>query len=69
MESDTLLSFVLLLAGDVETNPGPRVEKVLKFCHWNLSSICARGNINIPLIEAYKSAHHFDVIERDSTER
>ena len=62
-----LLSFLLLLAGDIETNPGPRVENFLKFFHWNLNSICARGSIKIPLIEAYNAVHHFDVIAISET--
>ena len=61
------LHFLLLLAGDIETNPGPRVENFFKFFHWNLNSICARGNIKIPLIEAYNSVHHFDVIAISET--
>ena len=52
----------MLLAGDIETNPGPATASCLKFCHWNLNSICARGGIKTSLIEAYNSIHHFDVI-------
>lgn len=53
---------IMLLAGDIETNPGPATASCLKFCHWNLNSICARGGIKTSLIEAYNSVHHFDVI-------
>ena len=53
---------IMLLAGDIETQPGPSVTSCLKFCHWNLNSICARGGIKTSLIEAYNSIHHFDVI-------
>ena len=52
---------LLLLCGDIETNPGPQSNCCLKFFHWNLNSICARGSIKIPLIEAYNSIHHFDL--------
>ena len=34
-------SILLLIAGDVEINPGP-VSQTFKFCHWNLNIICAR---------------------------
>lgn len=54
--------FLLLFAGDIETNPGPHTDNCLKFFHWNLNSICARDNIKISLIEAYNSIHRFDVI-------
>ena len=56
------IKLIMLLAGDIETNPGPATTNCLKFCHWNLNSICARGGIKTSLIEAYNSAHHFDVI-------
>ena len=52
----------MLLAGDNETNPDPATASCLKFCHWNLNSICARGGIKTSLIEAYNSIHNFDVI-------
>ncbi len=54
--------FLLLLSGDIETNPGPQINKCLKFFHWNLNSICARGNVKIPLIEAYDSIYKNDII-------
>ena len=53
---------ILLCADDVELNPGPISRNLFSFFHWNLNSICARGNIKIPLIEAYNSVHHFDVL-------
>ena len=56
------LNFLLLLSGDIHLDPGPQTESQFKFFHWNLNSICARGAIEIPLIEAYNSVHHFDVI-------
>ena len=56
------LNFLLLLSGDIETNPGPHTDNCLKFFHWYLNSICARDNIKISLIEAYNSIHRFDVI-------
>ena len=50
-----LLDTRLLLSGDVELNPGPLSNTCLKFFYWNLNSICARGSVKIPLIEAYDS--------------
>ena len=61
------LDILLLLGGDIETNPGPQTEKSLKFFHWNLNSICARGAVKIPLIEAYDSVHKFDLIAISET--
>ena len=56
------LNFLLLLAGDIETNPGPHTDNCLKFFHWNLYSLCARDNIKISLIEAYNSIHRFALL-------
>ena len=53
---------LLLCAGDVELNPGPISRNLFSFFHWNLNSICARENVQIPLIEAYNSVHRFDVL-------
>ena len=61
------MHILLLISGDVESNPGPQKQNCLKFFHWNLNSICARGRIKIPLIEAYNSVHKFDVIGLSET--
>ena len=53
---------LLLCVGDVELNPGPISRNLFSFFHWNQNSICARGNVKIPLIEGYNSVHHFDVL-------
>ena len=58
---------LLLLSGDIETNPGPEQTKILNFCHWNLNSICARNQIKLSLLEAYNSIHHLDVIALSET--
>ena len=58
---------LLLLAGEIETNPGPQTENFLKFVHWNLNSICARECVKIPLMEVYNSVHHFDIMVLSET--
>ena len=55
------LDILLLLAGDIELNPGPQTENCLRFFHWNLNGICARNGVKIPLIEAYNSLYKYDV--------
>ena len=52
----------LLLCGDIHPNPGPEINKCLKFFHWNLNSICARDRIKIPLIETYDALYKYDII-------
>ena len=56
------LQALLMLAVDIESNPGPQIDNCLKFFHWNLNSICARNKVKISIIEGYNSLHRFDVI-------
>ena len=58
---------LLLLCGDIHTNPGPRDNRSLKFFHWNLNSLSARGRIKIPLIETYDSLYKYDIITISGT--
>ena len=55
---------ILLLSGDIETNPGPVSSnlELLSICHWNLNSIAAENFVKLPLLEAYVTANKFDII-------
>ena len=55
-------NLLLILSGDIHTNPGPSTRKDLKFCHWNLNSLCARDGVKKQLIEVYDAIHKYDVI-------
>ena len=33
------ISYLLLISGDIEQNPGPKSTKNLSICHWNIGSI------------------------------
>ena len=59
---DNIAKIQLLMAGDIHPHPG-QVNIGLKFCHWNLNDINARDKIKIPLIEAYNSIFHHDIIQ------
>ena len=52
-------SRMILLCGDVETNPGP---DTLSFCCWNLNSITAYDFLRVSLIEAYNSICNHDLM-------
>ena len=56
--------FLILLSGDIETNPGPKPVSGQSFsiCHWNLNSISAHNYIKISLLTAYVLVHNFDII-------
>ena len=47
---------------DIHPNPGRRDTRSLKFFPWNLNILSARGQIKIPLIEAYDSLYKYDII-------
>ena len=55
---DTIFSKILLvISGDIETNPGPRKSSPIKFCHRNLNSLAVHDFIKVPLIEAFISKY------------
>ena len=55
---------VILMSGDIHTNPGPTNfnNEFFMFCHWNLNSIPAHNYIRISQLEAYTAQHNLDVI-------
>ena len=67
----TLLNFfhylfyqiLLLLCGDVETNPGPNKKyKPFTCCHWNVNSLTAHNMVKLPSITAYNTIHKHNFI-------
>ena len=53
---------LILLAGDIESNPGPREkENILSICHWNLNSVWVDNFSKIAQITAFLSVHKFDI--------
>ena len=67
----TLLNFfhslfyqiLLLLNGDVETNPGPNKKyKPFICCHWNVNSLTAHNMVKLSSIGAYNTIHKHNFI-------
>ena len=61
----TIASLVISLSGDIEINPGPKLNALNRFfaiCHWNLNSISAHMFTKVSLLSAYISVHKFDII-------
>ena len=49
---------LLLLHGDVETNPGPNKKyKPFTCCHWNVNSLTAHNMVKLSSIAAYNTTH------------
>ena len=50
---------IIMLCGDVESNPGP---DTFNFCCWNLNSITSYDFLRLSLLEAYNSIYKYDLI-------
>ena len=57
----TLVVRLLIMAGDIELNPGPNMCGKLSFGVWNLNSLLARDGSKIHLIESLQSCSEFDI--------
>ena len=57
-----LITQVLLISGDTETNPGLKNSSATKFCHWNLNGLAAHDFVKVPLIEVFITTHNFDIV-------
>ena len=55
---------VLMLCGDINSNPDPRFNSGQSFsiCHWNLNSIAVHNFYKIYLLKAYNAIHTYDII-------
>ena len=54
---------LLLLHGDIETNPGPNKNyKSFTCCHWNVNSLTAHHMLKLSSIAAYNSVHKYNFI-------
>ena len=54
---------MLILSGDDEMNPGPKLisKESFSICHWNLNSITAHNYTKILLLKAYIAVYKFDI--------
>ena len=55
---------LLMLWGDIESNPGlrPNPGQSFSICHWNLNSIAAHNFSKIYLLRVYNAIHNYDII-------
>ena len=59
------IMLILLIYGDIESNPGPRRRDScysFSICYWNLNSMTAHNFEKINLLETYNTIQKFDVI-------
>ena len=57
-------SSLILLSGDIKTDPGPNPSsgQCFSICHWNVNSITAYNFAKLSLLTAYNLVHRFDII-------
>ena len=55
---------LILLSGDIKTNPGPIPSsgQCFSICHWNLNIITAHNYAKLSLLIAYNLVHSFHII-------
>ena len=43
---------LLICCGDIESNPGPKKQHQISFCHWNLNGLAAHNLSKVSLLQA-----------------
>ena len=49
-----LIMLLIICSGDIETNPGPKKNNKISFCHWNFNGIAA---CNFSVLQAMATTH------------
>ena len=57
-----LLKLLLICFGDVESNPGPKKQYQISFCHWNLNGLAAHNFSKVSLLQAISVSKNYDLI-------
>ena len=57
-----LIMLLITYSGDIETNPGPKKNTKISFCHWNLNGIAAHNFSKVSLLQAMATTHEFNII-------
>ena len=53
---------LLTCCGDVESNPGPKKQYQISFCHWNLNGLAAHNFSKVSLLQAISVSKNYDLI-------
>ena len=57
-----LLKLLVICCGDVESNPGPKKQHQISFCHWNLNGLAAHNFSKVSLLQAISVSKNYDLI-------
>ena len=53
---------LIICSGDIETNPVPKKNTKISFCHWNLNGIAAHNFSKVSLLQAMAKTHDYDIV-------
>ena len=53
---------LIICSGDIETNPAPKKNTKISFCHWNLNRIATHNFSEVPLLQAVATTHEYNII-------
>ena len=57
-----LLKLLLICCGDIESNPGPKKQHQIFFCHWKLNGLAARNFSKVSLLQTISVSKNYDLI-------
>ena len=57
-----LLKLLLICCGDIESNPGPKKQHQISFCHWNLNGLAAHNLSKVSLLQAISVSRKYATI-------
>ena len=57
-----LLKLSVICCGDVESNPGPKKQHQISFCHWNLNGLAAHNFSKVSLLQTISVSKNYDLI-------
>ena len=62
-----LLKLLFICCGDVKSNPGPKKQHQLSFCHWNLNGLAAHNSSKVSLLQTISVSKNYDIIYQSET--
>ena len=57
-----LIMRLILCSANTETNPGPKRNSKIFFCHWNVNGIAVHNFSKVSLLQVMATTHNYDFI-------
>ena len=62
-----LIMLLIICSSDIETNPDPKKNTKIFFCHWNSNGIAALNFSKVLLLQAMVTTHEYGIICQSET--